>query len=120
MATIKTLIGNLKSSTYDTYSTNETVVGKWLDGKPLYRKIYETVMPAKGNVKYIDSGLSNYSYCKINAWMVWAGISGEPVDGFNGTAVWFDSSRIGLRNNNREDYANRTVYIQLEYTKTTD
>ena len=39
MATIKTLIGNLKSSTYDTYSTNETVVGKWIDGKPIYRKV---------------------------------------------------------------------------------
>ena len=39
MATIKTLIGNLKSSTYDVYSTNETVVGTWIDGKPIYRKV---------------------------------------------------------------------------------
>ena len=119
MATIKTLIGNIKPKGGNDYSIDEQVIGKWIDGKPLYRKIIEDVMPARGQVKYIDSGLSNYSYCKINAWMVTAGISTEPVDGINGTAIWFDSSQIGLRNNTREDYANRTVYIQLEYTKTT-
>ena len=40
MATIKTLIGNLKSSANDIYSTNETVIGTWIDGKPLYRKCF--------------------------------------------------------------------------------
>ena len=40
MATIKTLIGNLKSSANDIYSTNETVIGTWIDGKPLYRKSF--------------------------------------------------------------------------------
>ena len=119
MAQVKALIGNLKSPTYDVYSTNETIVGKWIDGKPIYRKLYETGMPAIRNTKYIDSGLSNYSYCKINAWMVTAGISTEPVHAFNGTAVWLDSGRIGLKNNNRTDFADRAVYIQLEYTKTT-
>ena len=118
MATIKALIGNIKPK--DIYSTTESVIGTWIDGKPLYRKIYEDVMPAQGHVKYIDSGLSNYSYIKISAWMTWTGISTEPVDGFNGTAVWFDSGNIGLKNNDRSDYANRPVYIQLEYTKTTD
>lgn len=39
MATIKTLIGNLKSTPHDVYSTDETVVGTWFDGKKIYRKV---------------------------------------------------------------------------------
>ena len=45
MAQVKALIGNIKGpagkdgSENQIYSTDETVIGTWIDGKPLYRKI---------------------------------------------------------------------------------
>ena len=60
MATIKTLIGNLKSSTYDVYSTNETVIGTWIDGKPLYRRYFNFTTGSKSGNQYIMN-IPNYS-----------------------------------------------------------
>ena len=28
------------------YSTNETIIGKWVDGKPLYRRVFNATSPA--------------------------------------------------------------------------
>lgn len=126
MAQVKALIGNIKGpagkdgNENQIYSTDETVIGKWIDGKPLYRKIIENVMPAVGQIKYIDFNLSDYSYAKINGHMVTAGVSAEPIDGISGTAIWLDSGKIGLKNELREDFGNRTVFIQIEYTKKSD
>ena len=53
MATIKALIGNIKPK--DTYSTTEQVIGTWIDGKPIYRKV----------VEYINFG--KYSISDLNA-----------------------------------------------------
>ena len=60
MATIKTLIGNLKSSTYDVYSTTETIVGTWIDGKPIYRKTFNniSVTSSEHSVTPIATGLT--------------------------------------------------------------
>lgn len=61
MATVKTLIGNVKGnpgkdgSENQIYSKDETVIGKWIDGKPIYRKI----------VEYSDFG--TYSISDLNA-----------------------------------------------------
>lgn len=33
----------------DTYSTDEKIIGKWVDGKPLYRKSYEVTSPSALN-----------------------------------------------------------------------
>ena len=44
MAQVKALIGNIKGpagkdgSENQIYSTDEQVIGKWIDGKPIYRK----------------------------------------------------------------------------------
>ena len=54
MATIKTLIGNLKSSANDIYSTNETVIGTWIDGKPLYRKSFNYTVTTGDSIIVAD------------------------------------------------------------------
>ena len=46
MAQVKALIGNIKGpagENFSTYSTNEQVVGKWINGKPIYRKCFKNV-----------------------------------------------------------------------------
>ena len=56
MAQVKALIGNIKGKdgeNFSTYSTNEQVVGKWIDGKPIYRKCFKNV--AFGNLDISSS-----------------------------------------------------------------
>ena len=46
MAQVKALIGNIKGKdgeNFSTYSTNEQVVGKWINGKPIYRKCFKNI-----------------------------------------------------------------------------
>lgn len=38
-------VGGSGGSALDVYSTEETVVGTWIDGKPLYRKVFITTTP---------------------------------------------------------------------------
>ena len=46
MAQVKALIGNIKGkrgkdgSENQIYSTEEQVIGKWISGKPVYRKVF--------------------------------------------------------------------------------
>ena len=56
MAQVKALIGNIKGKdgeNFSIYSTNEQVVGKWINGKPIYRKCFKNV--AFSNLK-VESG----------------------------------------------------------------
>lgn len=42
----------------NTYSTNETVIGKWIDGSYIYRKVFQTGALSSGNLT-INHGISN-------------------------------------------------------------
>ena len=70
MATIKTLIGNIKGKdgeNFSIYSTNEQVIGTWIDGKPIYRKVV-TLSTTKtidmGGIS-ISHGISNINIILI-------------------------------------------------------
>ena len=115
MATIKTLIGNLKSSTHDVYSTNETVVGTWIDGKPIYRKVVTL-----STTKTIDmSGVSiSHGISNINI----------PIDckGINNTACAVSNLFwVNTKNSTSGTFYNAeglegVKFLVFEYTKTTD
>ena len=54
MAQVKALIGNIKGKdgeNFSIYSTNEQVVGKWINGKPIYRKCFKNVAFSNLNVE---------------------------------------------------------------------
>ena len=40
------------------YSTEETIVGKWIDGKPIYRRVYNISLTFNGDT-WKDSGITN-------------------------------------------------------------
>ena len=120
MATIKTLIGNLKSTPHDVYSTDETVVGTWFDGKKIYRKVMK--FPVMTNQMTV---LENIDHI-INAsgYFIWNG------------AMWHQYkfpcndndviAHIVVDNDIAKIYTNYTddtlinLVLYLEYTKTTD
>lgn len=45
---------------YVKYSTGETVVGEWIDGKPVYQRVFTGTLPAlqaDGNLRYTGASL---------------------------------------------------------------
>ena len=124
MATIKTLIGNLKSSTYDVYSTNETVIGTWIDGKPIYRKTFNniSVTSSEYSVIPIATGLTidnliNMSGYLINneRWII--ALNSVDIQYANMVRVTYDKQTSSL-----ELVAQNwtgTATVTIEYTKTT-
>ena len=110
---------NTKLTNATTYSTTETVVGTWIDGKPIYRKMYELSNISPDNTKYIALGIDNL-YRIVN----WSG-SVET----NGTArscfvsgiipyVHYQLGNIYVANTGRETI--NSISVIIEYTKTTD
>ena len=106
----------IKIDSNEIYSTEEQKIGTWIDGKPLYRKIYETTLTQSAQNIHTDITLNNL----------------KKIEGYlnNGTQI------IPLGFGNDGNYANvvgqekrllylgtwsgGTLYITVEYTKTTD
>ena len=113
MATIKTLIGNLKSSTYDVYSTNETVVGAWIDGKPIYRKV--VILSSDEGItntgKIISHGIKDID-CPINCKAVGVGRSATDI-------FWVNEKKSTSGSFYCAEGFEGNTFI-FEYTKTTD
>ena len=123
MATIKTLIGNLKSSTYDTYSTNETVVGKWIDGKPIYRKVVQGNVTSRSQSLFVVNA-NVETMISIRGYDFSNGIYYFPFNytqsGSTQKAIFYkkDTDTIEFRS---DSYTSGEVFVViLEYTKTTD
>ena len=122
MATIKTLIGNLKSSTYDVYSTNETVVGTWIDGKPIYRKVVQGNITSKEQSLFVVNA-NVETMISIRGYDVSNGIYYFPFnytqDGSTQKAIFYkkDTDTIEFRSNSSK--SGEVFVVILEYTKTT-
>lgn len=108
------------------YSTEEQKIGKWIDGKPLYRKVIDC-----GNLPNTSSKTVNTSISNID--MV-TNIYGSASNGLiyyhlPHTSRWDSESCIQiayLKTNNvlelvtGSDRSSLYAYVILEYTKTTD
>ena len=113
MATIKTLIGNLKSSANDIYSTNETVIGTWIDGKPIYRKV--VILSSDQEITITGTTVSHgihYIDCPINCKAIYTG--GATTDVF-----WANEKNSTSGNFYCAEGFEGNTFI-FEYTKTTD
>ena len=42
---------------YDEYSTDETIVGKWINGKPIYRKVIPFTFPSSSGLTAFENVL---------------------------------------------------------------
>lgn len=109
------------------YSTNEIIVGKWVDDKPIYRKVIDFgYLPDGSSTKSVAHNISNISeIIKIEA-MANDNGSFFPIP-FAPVPFMFSNSSISIRVdstnvniNTTADFTNRTAKIILEYTKTSD
>jgi hypothetical protein len=107
-----------------TYSTSEICIGEWIDGKPLYRKVFNITNPSETNTDYID--LTSYNMNVVahlyGFYKTGAGTFEIPfTDSDNNYSVMFVSGSKKLRGRfgTNAPYVTE-VKVVIEYTKTTD
>lgn len=122
----------LPNDTYivnDLYSTSEKIVGKWIDGKPVYRKCYTgtTANITNGYFVITDASLKNidslirFDYC-IKDGTIFSMLP-NVGDRIASTYIQTSYGGIGIIVQNSSYYSsfsNKPYKIILEYTKTTD
>lgn len=109
------------------YSTEkEIVVGRWINGKPIYRKCYNIVSPNAGGLttvltldNIIDSAVNLYGSLKAtNNTTVPLNFD---ADNYYNISTFYRSSDFTINMMlNQSMYMNCQVYMVFEYTKTTD
>lgn len=117
--------GGSGASGGEVYSTEETRVGTWIDGKPLYRKTVFGEIPDNQNFSVI-SDIPNID--KIVSWNGGVnssnGVFKVPIEHADSAAyitTVYDKNSGGLRaKTTHTAYYNADIYITIEYTKTTD
>ena len=117
----------------DKYSTNEIKIGKWINGKPIYRKIINFGSGDLNNDK--AHGISNietivnaggiahhtYGWKPLNAFY----IANSVIEGFFSIALYgVDGTNLQIRAGEWYTNGGTTIsndsFVFLEYTKTTD
>jgi hypothetical protein len=108
------------------YSTEEQVVGRWINGKPLYRKVFDCgSLPNSASSKVITTGMSFSDYTTVKMYGIAIG-SGGIIPIPNITPRLEDAIALlinGDGNIGIEVGRNRSslsAYATIEYTKTTD
>lgn len=103
------------------YDTKEKIIGKWIDGKPIYQKTVTTTEKVICNyIDYINVPCSNLPVnidnllcCKISEDFHSLYMTVAKIDSDNVLKIWSSAPQgsLGL---------NAGTYITLQYTKTTD
>lgn len=110
------------------YSTTEQVIGTWIDGKPLYEKVVAIPNTVQFDNSYTyPHGITNQDFARIVNAVAYDSSSKNVFDmplinndgaslsvRLNSTDIIFRGSANLVINNNR------TMYVVIQYTKTTD
>ena len=111
----------------DVYSTTESIVGKWIDGKPIYRKVLEFTNVPTGVVQR-NHGISNfdklinysgYYYNSIWGYNPIPAVTSDNISGYGIGIGDFKSTTFYFNIGNLRSSTNEIKLI-VEYTKTTD
>jgi hypothetical protein len=109
------------------YSTTETRIGTWIDGKPLYRKVINAGTPSisSGGTISIAHNISNIGILKsVEATLVANNYTNQYpipyISGSRNTSISNVTTTNVIIQSTSESWSGHTLYIILEYTKTTD
>ena len=108
----------------EVYSTEEIVVGTWIDGKPIYRVVMIGTTPSAINTTQTAAASWTNMECLVD---VKGSIVGSvsyptikrPITDTSVFAVWPTAATLNMRVLSAE-YISRPFYMAVEYTKTTD
>lgn len=115
-------------SEWHEYSTSEKVVGKWIDGKPLYEKTISVSNSERIDKDYVYAhGISNIETSMVAFAFVYNSSDNSSIpmpvmsDTDTGLSVRINNQNLFFRGTNYfAANANRTLYVVVQYTKTTD
>lgn len=116
-------------SSEEIYSTEEQRIGTWIDGKPLYRRVFEApIADASGTWNILNVFTESVSGIFFNAWSINPSngdIEPLPTTAGSGTSlaptkVAFEPGAGIKAYNVGAWYVGRTVRSVLKYTKNTD
>ena len=104
------------------YSLQEKIIGKWINGKPIYRKAFVGTTNLSGNETTMNiSNLDNL--IKVDGVIKTLGYI-NPIGIYTGTdnfiSSYFNTTSNNLTLNYTDNYRNKDYYTIVEYTKTTD
>lgn len=106
----------------DEYSTEELKIGTWVNGKPIYRKLYifeDFRMPGMSTVAAIDIPIDEVDTL-IDTESTFQYTSGKiPLNNYLGS-IFIESSSMMFKQNYTSKNETGTLYVSLKYTKTTD
>lgn len=106
------------------YSTEEKIVGKWIDGKPIYEKVISFQLSGSGSLSYPHNieNLKNIHFISMLHYSTENGIKTTRtyVPWYNNASVYIDE--ITTKDILIYHSSNRTEFYEfiLRYTKTTD
>lgn len=129
MTTNKTSLVNAINEVYghDKYSTNESVVGTWVDDKPIYRKVFtqantnniSNVAPNNENIIRMECYIRRTG---TNAWrsLPWLFVSSNTYGGASWAGgFYFNNNAINFQLGSELGTIDKLIFI-IEYTKTID
>lgn len=125
------VIGECKKFTIDeiekykpfNYSTQEQVVGKWIDGKPIYQKTINLGELPNESTKTVPHGISNFDHIiglEGYAQTSTASISIPYVSTNSAFSIVVDLDATNITVTTGSDRSNLSGYLTMRYTKTTD
>jgi hypothetical protein len=109
----------------NTYSTTEHRIGTWINGKPIYRKVFTFTTPSNDDDYIINTGLSMDKIIKVYGGIAGAsgGVTPIPYAIWFGTTPYYTTFRVSVNKiyyKGSSAYGNTSAYAIIEYTKTTD
>ena len=97
------------------YSTDEQVVGTWVDGSTLYQKVIEYTTPF--NISHDSWYISTESYSDVNLIVnAWCINSNGAI--YNGIIVVIENNKLVIGNQTYNQPINNLKYVIIQYTKT--
>lgn len=107
------------------YSTEEQVVGEWIDGKPLYQKTIDCGALPNNSSKFVEHHISNIDKV-VSISAVGIKSSGTtPIPYINTDNLSYQIqfelvTSTDIKIYTKFDYSDTNAYVTLQYTKTTD
>lgn len=114
------------------YSTDEQVIGKWIDGKTIYQKTFvKTISIGKNSFDVTNLSIDKY-WLNSNSFLFTVDETSKPLNVFESSELYirteiskdpYDSTKkriFCLTADGYNKYYVGTAYITINYTKTTD
>ena len=127
--TLTGAIEEIKNQPINNYSYDEIVVGKWVDGKTIYRKVIDFGAVASSGERSVPHNITNLDFITSITGVIWNYVAKK------NTNIWHSIPLVNTNQNSTYDvefYATNTsvtsecrsaregyyAYVILEYTKT--